>query len=1572
MATRRSWAPVNRGPQESGGQSSEGPVNSPEGHGQSQASPLEVQNSTGTEDVENEDEAAPIDSWAVWNARSSGSSEQQQQYGAGPIRSNSSGWDDSDWWNQYGSDSRRSGWQDSGWDRAQNAGWLSDHQMRSFNVADVRFTTAMNNGRWAGSYDEVAFPYADGEWSDERWASREVKTNEVPIPEFSGEGNEQEVGKSARSYVRKVQVWLRCTRMPPAQRALAPYNSLTDRAWAYAEELDMDILASENGVSYYLEWIQTRFMEVEMTKISQMMNDLFRKCKRRPEQSVREFNVEFERMVLRLREVRCELPPLVKAWLYVDKLRLSEPEELALLASVGNEYDVRKLQQAAMIQDRSLRHGGGNGDSGGGRPRWQNKWGKQSVHMTTHDEEVWSSDDEPNEDDDDDRNLVEEDVAEAAHTAYMAYQGAKAKYREALKGRGVDLEEVKRRSEERLKAAKARSFCSACKRRGHWHRDPECPLRNGKRENSATPQTNQVNMVRNVQSSCVASGPVNFEDKDNDKMLAILDTACTKSVAGYQWFQKFYEMADNLGIPWHAVDEVDQFQFGASRIYSSSFAVCGWFAIQGKWFMVKVAIVPCPVPLLFSRPVLSKLGVQYDLAAQQVSLKALNVDGLNTATSDTGHPALPVSQFPEDAPPGGFPLDFDDVWVPERVYMVAAAGLSRVSDFCSSKESFEKNIFYPKKVPLEVLNMLNSDDTVGAAAFFSWWSHANQSKDFWVETEKEMIRVHVVPRRFLFDPSKWKTTQSSLRHSLLSCLSGERRSEMIPVLSDEVVVKVHHDKKFDVQLEPEEEIGLWIGRSRFTKLEPSTSGRDPSIAVPLSHASLDLGLSMENEQRAAAERADQESSASPLLLDGSGIAQHGDGNQASQSAPFSEGSRRHEGLDKVHPGRVDQPSPSVEHHPATKAYQGLADPGSAGIQSNSGGDHCPFWQVQGVALSRSTSGLPAVGGQRMRGQPELPPRSGETGNLGEVRAGAPEGEAPYQGPVSGSGSYGKDSSAVGSRVAGGDGLGFVLEPSEQFCSSTPPHAPLAGDECKRGGCGGGSQRDRRDQDVGDTPGDLEGTPSPGREDDQCGRGRLNHGLASGCHAYMIDKGKVFAGVFDKIKYKIYELSGSESDDHKTPLGTDISKGNKPWSVEYELRGAETDSEEEFDFDMGDQTKELTGENNGRMSDILSPREKAKQGMRARKKMNMATSKKLKSNMVFLCTLFTSCLGAMSSFAGEVIGEPMADVRAVFTSSSQLQPGGNREVDCLELFAGKARISEAFAKKHRGVLHPRDLLYGHDFRHEETQNEILGEIATHCPGLVWMAPPCTVWGNFSRLNYGDQERRRLRRREMKLIKFADEVMQLQVQLGGQFVVENPRGSDIWRTPDFQDWISSGRAQIAKADLCSYGMKNISGDFPLLKPLSLLCSNEVFAQHIQRLCDGGHEHMPIQGANTAHSAIYPTAFANAVLKSCDKSQQHHVAFPTASTSSTALPLQAQETVDPEPYGAKAISFKGKVNPTIAAALRRVHQNLGHPPNRELIKHLRIGGPHNPSCTRLNSWSVGHVRRAARQSHTESAPR
>ena len=56
---------------------------------------------------------------------------------------------------------------------------------------------------------------------------------------------------------------------------------------------------------------------------------------------------------------------------------------------------------------------------------------------------------------------------------------------------------------------------------------------------------------------------------------------------------------------------------------------------------------------------------------------------------------------------------------------------------------------------------------------------------------------------------------------------------------------------------------------------------------------------------------------------------------------------------------------------------------------------------------------------------------------------------------------------------------------------------------------------------------------------------------------------------------------------------------------------------------------------------------------------------------------------------------MKDVCAVFTPSRDLeQRQANSEmVDCLELFAGQARVSEAFAKKRRGVLQPRDIRFG---------------------------------------------------------------------------------------------------------------------------------------------------------------------------------------------------------------------------------------------------------------------------------------
>ena len=50
---------------------------------------------------------------------------------------------------------------------------------------------------------------------------------------------------------------------------------------------------------------------------------------------------------------------------------------------------------------------------------------------------------------------------------------------------------------------------------------------------------------------------------------------------------------------------------------------------------------------------------------------------------------------------------------------------------------------------------------------------------------------------------------------------------------------------------------------------------------------------------------------------------------------------------------------------------------------------------------------------------------------------------------------------------------------------------------------------------------------------------------------------------------------------------------------------------------------------------------------------------------------------------------------------------------------------------------------------------------------------------------------------------------------------------------------------------------------------------------------------------------------------------------------------QPVDPGPLGASAISFDPEVPQHIGAALARLHQNMGHPDNKDLTRHLRYAG-------------------------------
>eukprot|EP00435_Cladocopium_sp_Y103_P068546 s358_g31.t1 len=882
------------------------------------------------------------DTWDSWHSYG----------GQGWWQAQGSSWS----WNGRGSES----WYDDAWS------WRAPRQIEG--AARLEETTRVQDGKWQGSQyasssarDNGVSTRDGGDAEDGQRSGR--PTEKLTVPEFTGEGAESELGRTARSYIRKVTAWLRCTKMPVRERAIALYTNLAGRAWVFAEELDVDRLADIDGVDYFLDWIRVRFMEMEVTKVSNVMAELFRKCKKRGEQSVRDFNIEFERLMLHLKELDCELPGLVKAWLYLDKLRLNETEEMSLLSSVQNKYDVKLLQQAAIVHDKSYRRTWEKSGS-----RWTSSstshGGLKHVHVTANENGSEDEEDDVGGDQVSDADLVAEDVAQDYHSAYMAFQDAKSRYKEALKGRGVDRDELRKRSEERLRMAKMKSYCAACQRKRHWHKDPECPLR-GKSASGGGESVKQANECHHVQMCYMVGVDSAYETvhQGDQRLLAITDTACTKTVAGHAWFENYCKLADDRGWPVEIVEEEDKFRFGASRVHVSKFAVWCHFGIEKVHFQVKVAVVQCDVPLLFSRSVLGKLGMVYHVDKQRADLSNLGLKDVPMPFSATGHPGFVVSDFSETA-------NCLDVAVgpdPEvRLNSDVRAREQYMAESSSRDVSAPiKPLFYPKKISLEVHNLL-VQVPFSPVSFIAWWKHADQSRDFWIETKEEFIRVHMVPRKGGFNPAKWSTSLQSLKSQLLGALPEWRITEAVQCHGEGLIEEFEHSRWRSCEAEGQSDVchgalqQLWIGRSRFVKHGPKTES--PRFPNAIAH------FTMADEPSTADGGVGGIWGGHSPKVDGAGVASDSDRTTCREMPKDGEQDCRPQ---QEEPGRLDPAGQGGGLGDSQQANAGIAledDPRSDGAARRARDN---VREVQELDVPRGAGGVHGLGHQRGQSEPEL-------------------------------------------------------------------------------------------------------------------------------------------------------------------------------------------------------------------------------------------------------------------------------------------------------------------------------------------------------------------------------------------------------------------------------------------------------------------------------------------------------------------------------------------------------------------------------------------------------------------------
>ncbi|CAE7414743.1 RE2 [Symbiodinium sp. CCMP2592] len=618
------------------------------------------------------------------------------------------------------------------------------HELRSSegeNAGYNRRASWNSSGKWAGdSSTGISNSQDDGNLGSEATATKGSFNERMAVPGFDAQSSGEELGMSARSYLRQVDAWCKVTRTPKHQQALLLYQNLSGRAWVESEELSVEDLSGNNGVSIFRAWIQERYQEVEVSKIAESLTAFFKRLRRQSGQTIREFNSAFDRSHSRLLEIDCRLPEVAKAWAYLNALSLSSSEELALLASVGNEYNVTKLQRAAVLHEKSLRppwqpRKGPYQDIGGKGQKGVKASYMTGVDEVDEDEEVYQGADD---------EVLAEEEAVAMHEAYVAQETAKARYREVSKARGVDPSVLRKgvsenpgksNIEERLAQAKARSFCAGCGRRGHWHKDSTCPL--NKPENQQlgnkgnVPKSGGDQQAHVTSSSGDGSGSVvqvayEVGYPSGNKLYAITDTACSKSVMGQGWLESYLKLARNAGLETQFVNASDDFRFGASKLFRATYTATILIEVGGKPFAVRASVVEGEVPLLLSRKVLSVLGMVYDVDENTARFKHLGVDNIMLSTTDNGHPALIVNPRVGHNPKLPSPQE----WADDEVKLLPLA----------RKQYTVHTSLMTSSHDLEVEHQY-----VGGGVDSKLPSRGPLASDFWIETPSAFVSA---PRQF--------------------------------------------------------------------------------------------------------------------------------------------------------------------------------------------------------------------------------------------------------------------------------------------------------------------------------------------------------------------------------------------------------------------------------------------------------------------------------------------------------------------------------------------------------------------------------------------------------------------------------------------------------------------------------------------------------------------------------------------------------------------------------------------------------------------------------------------------------
>ena len=168
--------------------------------------------------------------------------------------------------------------------------------------------------------------------------------SKIKVPVFDG------ASITMKKYKRQVAIWEIGTDVAEAKRGANLLAALTGKAEEACEELDESTLKGSDGVKTFLEYLSSKFPEIDVIDTPEVLTQFVKPaCFRLRNEEIRDFNNRFNNLVTKLKAKKISVPDELVAFLYMAGARLPTERQASVLNGVGNVYETQKLQNALMV-----------------------------------------------------------------------------------------------------------------------------------------------------------------------------------------------------------------------------------------------------------------------------------------------------------------------------------------------------------------------------------------------------------------------------------------------------------------------------------------------------------------------------------------------------------------------------------------------------------------------------------------------------------------------------------------------------------------------------------------------------------------------------------------------------------------------------------------------------------------------------------------------------------------------------------------------------------------------------------------------------------------------------------------------------------------------------------------------------------------------------------------------------------------------------------------------------------------------------------------------------------------------